>query len=215
LFLMAGWKKENLSIDFVPLFETIPDLQNAAKVMSVLYQNKAYREHLKRRENIQTIMLGFSDGNKDGGYLMANWSIYKAKEELTRISREYDIEVVFFDGRGGPPARGGGKTHQFYASMGKNIANKEIQLTVQGQTISSNFGTREAARYNMEQLMHSGISNALFSAKSTTLSDEQEKLLQKLSDEGYQAFAVLKNNPDFLEYLNFASPLRYYAETNI
>src|SRR5690606_5047016 len=117
--------------------------------------------------------------------------------------------------RGGPPARGGGKTHQFYASMGKNIANKEIQLTVQGQTISSNFGTREAARYNMEQLMHSGISNALFSAKSTTLSSSQEELLQELSDESYQAFAVLKNNPDFLEYLNFASPLRYYAETNI
>lgn len=215
LFLMAGWKKENLSIDFVPLFETIPDLQNAAKAMRVLYQNKAYREHLKRRENVQTIMLGFSDGTKDGGYLMANWSIYKAKEELTRISREYDLEVVFFDGRGGPPARGGGKTHQFYASMGKNIANKEIQLTVQGQTISSNFGTREAARYNMEQLMHSGISNALFSSKSTTLSSSQEELLQELSDESYQAFAVLKKNPDFLEYLNFASPLRYYAETNI
>ncbi len=83
------------------------------------------------------MMLGFSDGTKDGGYLMGNWSIYKAKEELTAISKEYNIDVIFFDGRGGPPARGGGKTHKFYASMGKNIANKEIQLTIQGQTVSS------------------------------------------------------------------------------
>ncbi len=215
LFLMAGWKKENLSIDFVPLFETIGDLRNAAKAMTVLYQNEAYQQHLKRRNSTQTIMLGFSDGTKDGGYLMANWSIYKAKEELTRISREYDIEVVFFDGRGGPPARGGGKTHQFYASMGQNIANKEIQLTIQGQTISSNFGTKEAARYNMEQLMHSGISNGLFSSRITTMSELEEELLQELSDESYDAFSILKNDPDFLEYLNFASPLRYYAEANI
>ncbi|MGB4400237.1 MAG: phosphoenolpyruvate carboxylase [Daejeonella sp.] len=215
LFLMAGWKKENLAVDIVPLFETIGDLQNAAKAMTVLYQNEVYQQHLKRRNKKQTIMLGFSDGTKDGGYLMANWSIYKAKEELTRISREYDVDVVFFDGRGGPPARGGGKTHQFYASMGQNIANKEIQLTIQGQTISSNFGTREAARYNTEQLMHAGISNGLFSSRTTTMSKNEEQLLQELSDESYEAFMVLKNDPDFLEYLNFASPLRYYAEANI
>ncbi|WP_276358955.1 phosphoenolpyruvate carboxylase [Daejeonella sp. H1SJ63] len=215
LCLMTGWKKEKISIDFVPLFETIGDLQSAGEVMRVLYENEIYLQHLKRRNSAQTIMLGFSDGTKDGGYLMANWSIYKAKEELTRISREYDVKVVFFDGRGGPPARGGGKTHQFYASMGKNIANKEIQLTIQGQTISSNFGTMDAARYNMEQLMHSGISNALFSSRDITLSKQEEELLQELSDESYEAFNVLKENPDFLEYLDYASPLRYYAEANI
>lgn len=215
LCLMTGWKKERISIDFVPLFETIGDLQSAGKVMRILYENETYRQHLKRRNNAQTIMLGFSDGTKDGGYLMANWSIYKAKEELTQISNEYDIKVVFFDGRGGPPARGGGKTHQFYASMGKNIANKEIQLTIQGQTISSNFGTMDAARYNIEQLMHSGISNALFSSRNSTLSEQEEELLQELAVESYEAFNVLKENPDFLEYLNFASPLRYYAEANI
>ena len=93
---------------------------------------------------------------------MANWSIYKAKEELTDISREYGIDVVFFDGRGGPPARGGGKTHKFYASLGKNISSKEIQLTIQGQTVSSNFGTIDSAQFNMEQLIHAGISNGSF-----------------------------------------------------
>lgn len=160
-------------------------------------------------------MLGFSDGTKDGGYLMANWSIYKAKEELSLVSKAYGIEVIFFDGRGGPPARGGGKTHQFYASMGKNIANKEIQLTVQGQTVSSNFGTIDAAQFNIEQLMHAGISNAIFSHKENTLTEQEEDLLQRLSDESFAAYNALKTHPEFIEYLNYISPLRYYAETNI
>lgn len=146
---------------------------------------------------------------------MANWSIYKAKEELTRVSRENGIEVIFFDGRGGPPARGGGKTHQFYASMGKDIENKEIQLTVQGQTVSSNFGNVDSAQYNLEQLMHSGISNGLFRSEEVTMQLEDKKTLKEMADESYQAFNELKHNPLFLEYLNFASPLRYYAETNI
>jgi phosphoenolpyruvate carboxylase len=165
LFLLNGWKPEEINIDIVPLFETIDDLKNAADVMRTLYTNPAYKQHLLRRNKRQTIMLGFSDGTKDGGYLMANWGIYKAKEQLTAISREYNIEVIFFDGRGGPPSRGGGKTHKFYASLGKNISGKEIQLTVQGQTVSSNFGTIDSAQYNMEQLIHAGLSNQLFSFK--------------------------------------------------
>ena len=215
LFLMCGWEKDALPIDIVPLFETIDDLKNAGGVMKTLYENETYRKHLNSRDNVQTIMLGFSDGTKDGGYLMANWSIYKAKEELSLISKAYDIQVVFFDGRGGPPARGGGKTHQFYASMGKNISNKEIQLTVQGQTISSNFGTIDSAQFNIEQLMHAGISNALFSTRETTLTAEEDILLKDLSDESYNAYKALKTHPEFIEYLNFISPLRYYAETNI
>ncbi|WP_245558388.1 phosphoenolpyruvate carboxylase [Fulvivirga imtechensis] len=215
LFHMSGWKKGQLSVDIVPLFETIDDLKAAPHVMRELYNIPEYKEHLKNRRSIQTIMLGFSDGTKDGGYLMANWSIYKAKEELTRVSRENDIEVVFFDGRGGPPARGGGKTHQFYKSMGPNIENKEIQLTVQGQTISSNFGNIDSARYNMEQLIHAGISNALFRDANSKLSPENEATLRELADESYRAFGKVKNNPIFLEYLNFASPLKYYSETNI
>lgn len=215
LFLLSGWDKNDLSVDIVPLFETIEDLRHAGEVMRSLYSNEAYRKHLQQRYNKQTIMLGFSDGTKDGGYLMANWCIYKAKEELSAISKEYGINVVFFDGRGGPPARGGGKTHQFYASMGRNIANKEIQLTIQGQTISSNFGTVDSAQYNIEQLVHAGIANELFSSREKTLTAEQEETLQVLADAGFESFNELKNHPDFLDYLNYASPLRYYAETNI
>lgn len=183
--------------------------------MKELYENEVYNKHLKGRHHTQTIMVGFSDGTKDGGYLMANWGIYKAKEELTRVSREYGIDVVFFDGRGGPPARGGGKTHKFYASMGKNIANKQIQLTVQGQTVSSNFGTVDTAQYNIEQLLHAGISNDLFSSKEVTLQHDEEELLQELAVESYKAYSTLKDHPYFLAYLNEVSPLRFYNETNI
>ncbi len=215
LFLLCGWKKESLTVDIVPLFEMIDDLQNAEWVMKELYSNETYRKHLQQRGNRQTIMLGFSDGTKDGGYLMANYCIYKAKEALTKISKEYNIDAIFFDGRGGPPARGGGKTHNFYASMGKNISSKEIQLTIQGQTVSSNFGTVEAAQYNIEQLIHAGISNDLFSDNKITLQPEEEDLLRQLSEESYSVYEQLKHHPDFLKYMSNISPVRFYSETNI
>lgn len=215
LFKLSGWKNEDLTIDIVPLFETIDDLQEAADIMKELYENEVYRKHLQKRNNQQTIMLGFSDGTKDGGYLMANWSIYKAKEQLTSISAKYGIDVVFFDGRGGPPARGGGKTHKFYASMGKNISNKEIQLTIQGQTVSSNFGTIDSAQFNIEQLLNAGISNDVFADKEKTLTTEEEEIINELANEGLKAYNDLKNNPDFLEYLAHISPLKFYSQTNI
>jgi phosphoenolpyruvate carboxylase len=215
LFILCGWKKDSLKVDIVPLIETISDLRNAGLILNTLYQNKEYRQHLRQRNNTQTVMLGFSDGTKDGGYLMGNWSIYKAKELLTSVSKEHGIDVVFFDGRGGPPARGGGKTHKFYASMGKNIANKEIQLTIQGQTVSSNFGTIDSAQYNIEQLIHAGISNELFSEKYITLEKEEEALLQQLADESFVSYSALKNHPEFMDYLTQVSPLQYYSKTNI
>jgi phosphoenolpyruvate carboxylase len=130
LFRLCGWDENLKTIDIVPLFETIDDLTAAENTMALLYQNPLYVAHLSYRNQQQTIMLGFSDGTKDGGYLQANWSIYKAKETLTSISRKNNIVVKFFDGRGGPPSRGGGKTHQFYASMGNQIQNDEIQLSL-------------------------------------------------------------------------------------
>ncbi len=215
LLKLSGWKAENINIDIVPLFETVVDLERASKIMKQLYENESYSCHLKRRGKRQTIMLGFSDGTKDGGYLMANWSIYKAKEDLTKISKESGIDVIFFDGRGGPPARGGGKTHKFYASLGKNIANNEIQLTVQGQTVSSSFGTIDAAQFNMEQLINAGITNDLFVDPKITLQEHEQELIQQLADESYKAYNELKNHPYFLDYLGYVSPLQFYADTNI
>jgi phosphoenolpyruvate carboxylase len=215
LFLLSGWSREEMTIDIVPLFETIDDLREAPAIMQSLYEHAVYRKHLALRQNRQTIMLGFSDGTKDGGYLMANWSIYACKKALTRISHKYGIDVVFFDGRGGPPARGGGKTHKFYASMGKEISNQEIQLTIQGQTVSSNFGTIDSAQFNIEQLLHAGISNDLFSSRQVTLEAGEEALLEELAASSFRTYTALRDHPDFLDYLSHVSPLRFYADTNI
>ena len=205
---------ENLSIDICPLFETIEDLENASGVMKVLYENTAYSAHLKQRNLKQHIMLGFSDGTKDGGYLMANWAIYKAKQRLTAISRENKIDVIFFDGRGGPPARGGGKTHKFYASLGPSIESKEVQLTVQGQTISSNFGTLDSSKYNIEQLMSSGILNKL-NETDLTISNDCYETMDNLSKISYDAYVKFKSHPKFLSYLEHMSTLKYYSKTNV
>lgn len=215
IFLLAGWNKDSLTIDIVPLFETIDDLQRAGEIMEALYTFPAYRKHLEKRGRRQTIMLGFSDGTKDGGYLMANYSILEAKQTLTALSAKYRIDVLFFDGRGGPPARGGGKTHKFYASMGNDVSGKEIQLTVQGQTISSNFGTIDSAQYNMEQLLNAGLSSSLRGNTRPTLEKNQQDLLLKLAEDGFDAYVSLKEHPVFVDYLAHASPLRFYAETNI
>jgi phosphoenolpyruvate carboxylase len=160
-------------------------------------------------------MLGFSDGTKDGGYLMANWSIYKAKEALTEISRKYGIKAIFFDGRGGPPARGGGKTHKFYASLGPKIENNEIQVTVQGQTISSNFGTLDSCRYNLENLLSAGVTNQVFAKGRNELTIDEKAILDQLAELGYEKYLSFKNHPKFIPYLEKMSTLKYYAKTNI
>ena len=203
------------SCDVIPLFETIDDLKGAHEVMEALYKNPEYQNHLKRRGNRQSIMLGFSDGTKDGGYLMANWAIYRAKERLTEVSRAYGVTALFFDGRGGPPARGGGKTHQFYASLGNTIEHEEVQLTIQGQTISSNFGTIDACQYNLEQLISSGIANEIFAPDQANIAPDQREILEQLAQVSYQAYQDFKNHPQFLPYLEKISTLKYYAKTNI
>jgi len=213
LFGLCGWK--NPTVDIIPLFEVIDDLQHAPLIMEQLYTNEAYKNHLANRGNKQTVMLGFSDGTKDGGYLMANWSIYKAKENITTISRKYGIKVIFFDGRGGPPARGGGKTHKFYASLGSNIENEQIQITVQGQTISSNFGTLDSCRFNLENLLSAGITNKIFDDGSNLLTDSEKNRLVELAEIGYNKYISFKNHPKFIPYLERMSTLNYYAKTNI
>ena len=212
---LCKWDPHLSNLDIVPLFETIEDLTNAEEIMSILYNNPLYKIHLQNRQAQQPIMLGFSDGTKDGGYLQANWSIYQAKETLTKISRANNIVVKFFDGRGGPPSRGGGKTHQFYASMGNQIENEEIQLTVQGQTITSNFGTIQSAQFNIEQLLSAGISNEIFAKAKIQLSEANRTLLEELGHISYVSYQQLKQNPLFLPYLQKFSPLNYYGKSNI
>ena len=213
LMRLSGWNKPK--VDIIPLFETISDLKNSSKIIESLFLNKTYLAHLKTRGVKQTIMLGFSDGTKDGGYFMANWSIYKAKEELSRLGIKYNISIVFFDGRGGPPARGGGRTHEFYNSLGDTIQADEIQLTIQGQTISSNFGTLDSSQFNLEQLLSSGIKNQIFAKKSSNFNIDDKNTLNSLADLSYEAYEKFKSHPKFLKYLENMTTLPYYSKTNI
>lgn len=215
LFLWSGWKKEDLTIDFLPLFETINDLKEAAGVMEKLYTHPVYKEHLARRGNQQMIMLGFSDSTKDGGYMMANWSIYEAKAELTAITRKYDIDLTFFDGRGGPPSRGGGKTHRFYAAMGKEIANDHIQLTIQGQTVSSLYGSVETAKFNIEQLVNAGVSAVLHPSLQDQLGVNEKALITGMAEVSFDKFVRLREHPLFTKYLEEMSPLKLLSNINI
>lgn len=215
LFLWAGWKKSELSVDFVPLFETVDDLIRAPKVMETLYTHPVYKQHIASRGGKQVIMLGYSDSTKDGGYMMANWSIYKAKTELTQIARKYEIQLTFFDGRGGPPARGGGKTQRFYASMGKEIANDRIQLTIQGQTISSQYGSFDTAHYNIEQLLQAGLMSKLSPKEGDTLDGSKKQLIEQMAQISHDMFMKLRHHPLFLRYLEKMSPLRFLSEINI
>lgn len=215
LFKLCGWQHMPLSVDIVPLFESVRDLAEAGASMRRLYADPDYREHLQRRGNRQTVMLGFSDGTKDGGYLMANWAIYRAKEDLTRVSRESGIEVMFFDGRGGPPARGGGSAYLFYAGLGKKIESNQIQMTVQGQTVSSHYGIEQAAQHNLSLLMTAGLENNLYDRAERELNEQQRGLIDTLARRSYEKYQAFKNHELFLPYLEEMSTLKYYNMANI
>ncbi|MEE4257934.1 MAG: phosphoenolpyruvate carboxylase, partial [Bacteroidales bacterium] len=214
LFRWSGYSGQKLTFDIVPLFETMQGMAGGAAIMQDLFNIPQYREHVSRRKNRQTIMLGFSDGTKDGGYLKANWSIFKTKEELSAVCSAHDIDVIFFDGRGGPPARGGGKSHRFYAAQSEKIANHEIQLTIQGQTITSRYGTREQFMHNCDQLLTAGLARELQDDK-ICIDKEARILIDELAEVSYRKYLELKEHPLFVPYLEHKTPLKYYSEANI
>ena len=214
LFRWSGYKEADIHFDIVPLFETMHGMDTSEKSMHDLFQTSQYMKHVEKRGAKHTIMLGFSDGTKDGGYVKANWSILKTKENLTAVCKQYHVSAVFFDGRGGPPARGGGKTHRFYAAQTKEIANNEIQLTIQGQTITSTYGTRDQFVYNCEQLLTAGLSNNIF-GKENSISPAHRNLMEALSERSFNKYNALKQHPKFMSYLENRSTLKYYTKANI
>lgn len=214
LFRWCGWDKKETPFDIMPLFESMDGMENSKLVMQELFDIPEYRSHITQRQNRQTIMLGFSDGTKDGGYLRANWSIFKTKEKLSSVCEQYGIKAIFFDGRGGPPARGGGKTHRFYAAQSQKIANHAIQLTIQGQTITSKYGTKEHFIHNCEQLLTAGLSNSLFN-KENIISEESRQTIESLAQISFNKYNDLKNHPMFVPYLETKSTLKYYSKANI
>ena len=222
VFGLARWCQgsDDPVLDIIPLFETVKGMDAAADVMRSLFAQPVYRAHVSRRSGRQTIMLGFSDGTKDGGYLKANWAIHQTKEALTAVCREADVKVVFFDGRGGPPARGGGSTNRFYASQGPAIARHALELTIQGQVITSMYGTPHLFSRNLEELIQAGIGGGAPGTITPEMSEvdipePDRQLLEELSDEAYKAYKALKQHPQFVPYLERMSTLRFYSKVNI
>ncbi|WP_373017492.1 phosphoenolpyruvate carboxylase, partial [Muriicola sp.] len=132
----------------------------------------------------------------------------------SKVCSKHGYKAIFFDGRGGPPARGGGKTHRFYAAQTREIANNEIQLTIQGQTITSTYGTKEQFIHNSEQLLTAGLSNNLF-GKENVITASSRKLIEELSQLSFEKYDALKQHPKFIPYLEHKSTLKYYTRANI
>ena len=140
-------------IDVVPLFETMEDLRNAPQIMAKLFQNAVYTQHLARRGNRQQIMIGYSDSNKDGGYLMANWMLFRAQRGLAKVCDEADVKLMLFHGRGGTVGRGGGPANRAILAQPPESVRGRIKLTEQGEVISGRYSNLDIAHRHLEQLV--------------------------------------------------------------
>ncbi|AEB28060.1 phosphoenolpyruvate carboxylase [Francisella hispaniensis] len=215
LFNKGSKADSEIKIEVVPLFETMEDLKNSTKILDELLKTQLYTDNLKVWQNTQTIMLGFSDGTKDGGYFMANWSILEAKRALSRYLSSKGIKPIFFDGRGGPPSRGGGDMFLFYKGLSNVVSNHDVQITIQGQSISSKFGNTNSAQYNLEQILTSGLYGKLNLHNAHKLNPTEIALINELGKLSFDTYINLKNHPQFIDYITEVTPLKYISEMNV
>jgi phosphoenolpyruvate carboxylase len=153
VLLMARWSECDQGMQIVPLFETIGALQNAVQVMSDLFQMETYRKHLQACPDGQMIMIGYSDSNKDGGYLMANWALYQAQEGLSAVCQSFEVPLTLFHGRGGTVARGGGPTNRLILAQPGGTVNARYRLTEQGEILANRYSNIDLALRNLEQIV--------------------------------------------------------------
>ncbi len=154
VLLLARWAKCDQGLQITPLFESIADLKAAAQMLETLFASPAYRAHLASCNNEQIVMIGYSDSNKDGGYLMANWSLYQAQEQIARVAKTYGVTLTIFHGRGGTVARGGGPANHAIRAQPVGSINGRFRLTEQGETIASRYSNPELAHRHLEQIVH-------------------------------------------------------------
>ncbi len=203
-------------LDIVPLFETIDDLIAAPDIMRQLYQTPAYRKHLDARGGRQQIMIGYSDSNKDGGFLRANWMLYSAQRNLSAVASEFGIQHTLFHGRGGSLGRGGGPANRAILAQPPESVQGRIKITEQGEVISARYGNRRIAKRHLEQLTHAILTSADPARQEPPRAfDEWPKLMEMISQAAYQKYRSLVERPDFLAFFEHATPIRFIDELNL
>ncbi len=210
-------QKERLvgCVDIVPLFETIDDLRHCDEVVAALYEHPAYRRHLRRRGNIQEIMVGYSDSNKDGGYFTSGWELYKAQMELTAIAKHFGIKQILFHGRGGAIGRGGGPVNQAILAQPPETVQGRIKITEQGEMIYSKYGNPYLAERNLELVISAMVESELL-RDPLELTPEWAKTAEALSQLSYKAYrGLVYEDPDFVTFFNQCTPIHEIQELHI
>ncbi len=205
-------------IDILPLFETISDLRGAAETLNNLYSIEAYRMHLSRRNNIQKIMIGYSDSNKDGGITASNFELYKAQISITDISAASGLNILFFHGRGGSISRGGGPVFDSILSIPQGTMTGKIKITEQGEMVSAKYLTPEIANENLELMISAVILSAASQFSNQRQTGDYQKyftLMSQISELSMIAYRALINAEGFQQYFREATPIDIIEQLEI
>jgi len=206
-------------IDFVPLFETIEDLDAAYERMEALYKDPLYTQHLQSRNNFQEVMLGYSDSNKDGGYWMANWALHKAQEQLGKVSKKYEVELRLFHGRGGTVGRGGGRANQAILAMPQVVHNGHIRFTEQGEVISFRYALPDIAHRHIEQIVNAMMlttgQEQISNGDDNYTSGGQGKLMNDIAQRSMMRYRKLIDNESFWPWYTSVTPIEQISRLPI
>lgn len=208
---------ERARVQIVPLFETIEDLDHSEETMRKYLSLSLAKKWIDSRNNYQEIMLGYSDSNKDGGYLSSCWTLYKAQQQLTAIGDEFGVKVTFFHGRGGTVGRGGGPTYEAITSQPLKSIKDRIRLTEQGEVIGNKYGNKDAAYYNLEMLVSAAINRMITQKKSdTNTPNRYEAIMDQVVDRSHDIYRDLVfGNEHFYDYFFESSPIKAISSFNI
>ena len=208
---------ERCTLPIVPLLETIPDLRRAAPILKELLAVPLVQRSLHVQGKIQEVMIGYSDSNKDGGYLTAHWELAKAQSSLTRLGSEHGVAIAFFHGRGGSVSRGGAPTGRAIAALPAGSIRGQFRVTEQGEVVSFKYANRGTAAYQIELLGASVVEHVLRSEREAALIPvhEFQEAMEALSGTAWSAYRKLMEMPAMLAYLQDSSPLEELSLLNI
>ena len=193
------------SMDVVPLFETIEDLSRAPIILGEMLDDPEYKAHLVRRGNVQTVMIGYSDSTKDGGYLAACWALYKAQSILSTVAHERGVRLIFFHGRGGSLGRGGGPAARSILALPPESLGGALRMTEQGEVLADRYDDPQIAGRHLEQVIWATLTS---SAKPLSPPSEQwRETMQLLARDALAAYRGLIEEPGFLTFFEQATPI--------